>query len=214
MATRAPAGPPLVLPAVSYAGLTVAAIALAASAPLPGVSATEYFEYVSTHRDQLRLSSFLFFAAGLPLAIWTAIAYRRVRGLAGNPPGAPIALVGGVLAASAAMLTGLLGWTVSRTDDAAIASALRDLGFAVGGVGFVAGMGLLFVGVAVSMLRLDLARPTAVAGIALGVVAAVAQFSLIFEPLGLALPIARFGGIIWLIVVSLQLPVRGQTVAA
>jgi hypothetical protein len=94
-----------------------------------------------------------------------------------------------------------------------LAAALRDLTFATGGPGFVAFLGLLFAGVSVPMLLLRIAQPLAIAGLVLAVVAELSTLTLLSLNAAPTLPIARFGGLIWLIAVSLLLPVnRPRTV--
>jgi hypothetical protein len=72
--------------------------------------------YDLAHHDALEVAGCLGFAASLPLAIWSATVYRRLRtGLGVTAPGAVIGLTGGLLAAASLALTGLVNWTSSQT---------------------------------------------------------------------------------------------------
>src|SRR5215213_8438500 len=97
-APRSGLGPPLVLPALMFALLSLAGIALAASPPLPTASAAEVLAYYREHQQSATLLAFLQFGASIPLAIFAATAFSRLRGLGLDVPGAAIGLVGGVLA--------------------------------------------------------------------------------------------------------------------
>ena len=117
-----------------------------------------------------------------------------------------------LLASAALALCGLLQWVAARAallDDAALASALRDLVFMTGGVGHIAPLGLLFAGIAVpSLLGRLLPRWLAWLGIALAVIAELSTLSLLTPAAMVALPIARFGGFLWMIAVGMLLPRR------
>ncbi|OLT36979.1 hypothetical protein BJF79_06290 [Actinomadura sp. CNU-125] len=104
--------------------------------------------------------------------------------------GPAIALAGGVMSAVAMALCGVLGWAASRSgspQSPVLARTLADLMFATGGPAHVVAFGLLLAGVAVLALLLRLVP----AGLAWS---------------GIGLPIARFGGLIWLIAASVLLP--------
>jgi hypothetical protein len=205
--SRPQSGPPLIIPGVAFTILTIAGIAVAAGVPRPQASGTEVLAYTQEHASTLRLSAFLVLGAAVPLAIWTAAAYRRLRALGITAPGSAIALAGGVLASGFAALSGLIGWAAARTTDSApLAAALRDVTFATGGPGFVAFFGLLMAGVSVPMLLLRISRPVAIAGLILALVAELSTLTLLTLDATIALPIARFGGIVWLVAVSLLLP--------
>jgi hypothetical protein len=74
---------------------------------------------------------------------------------------------------------------------------------------------LLVAGVSVPMVLLHLHRPVALAGLALAGVAELSTLTLLTEDMAMLLPVARFGGLLWLIAVSLLLPVtRPRTVGA
>jgi hypothetical protein len=212
MVPRPQSGPPLIAPALAFTAMTLAGIAVAAGAPRPDAPAEDVLAYAQTHGGAMRVSAFLMFGAAIPLAIWTAAAYRRLRALGITAPGSAIALAGGVVASGLAALCGLITWVLSRVDDSApLAGALRDLTFATGGPGFVAFFGLLLAGVAVPMMLVGpgfgpASRPLGIAGVALGTIAELSSLTLLTMGAAFTMPVARFGGIVWLVAISLLLP--------
>jgi hypothetical protein len=151
--------------------------------------------------------SFFAFGASVPLAIWSATAYRRLRGLGVTAPGAAIALSGGLLSAAMLALSGLATWVASRADQSAeVAAVLRDLTYVTGGPGYVAFFGLLVAGVSVPMLLMRIKRPVAIFGLVVALVAEISTLSLVSMAIAPTLPIGRFGGLLWLVLTSLWLP--------
>ncbi len=207
---RRQSGPPLLLPAVAFAALMVVSIVLARSTPLPTASAEKTLAYYQDHATAARVSGCLQFAASLPLAIWTAIIYQRLRKLGVTAPGPAIALVGGVLASASMAMCGIFVWAASRSGSlgsAPLARTLTDLSFATGGPGHVVPFAVLLAGVAVPMLLLGIGpRGFAWAGLVLAGIGVLGTFALLNTNLGVPLPIARFGGLIWLIAASVILP--------
>lgn len=209
-------GPPLgILAAASLALLLaglIASAALGGTIPSPFGSATSIQHYFLTHPGAAKASGTVAFASSVPLAIYAATASARLRQLGVTAPGATIAFAGGLLSASALSLSGLLQWTLSRPavrGDAALVRALHDLSFLTGGPAHVVALGLLIAGIAVPSLILGL-LPRALACVGL-VIAGVAELStvvLIWPSLAVLLPIARFPGLIWLIVAGFGLPHR------
>jgi hypothetical protein len=210
---RAADGPPLIVPVLAYGALMVAAVILSARSPQPSASAVSVLAYDRTHHGALELAGCLGFAASLPLAIWTATVYRRLRTSLGvAAPGAVIGLAGGLLAAASLGLSGLVNWTSSQATaggDPALARALADLSFAIGSAGFVAPLGLLIAGIAVPALILHLLpRPLAWAGLVIAAVSELSAFALLTSALDFTFPAGRFLGLAWLIATSITLPAR------
>lgn len=212
-------GPPLVvLAAVSLAlllgGLAIS-VALAGVMPLPFDSAVG--PYIRTHAVAVQVGAVGVFASSVPLAIYAATASSRLRQLGVTAPGATIALAGGILAAGALGMAGLLVWTMSRPEvsaDTALTRALYFLVFLVGGPGHVVALGLLLAGMAVPSLILGL-LPKAVAfsGLAIAAVAELTTLVLVWPGLSVLLPIARFPALVWLIVAGALLPLHRRSTA-
>jgi hypothetical protein len=196
----------------------ITAVILSAASPQPSASAASVLAYDGAHHDALEVAGCLGFAASLPLAIWSATIYRRLRtGLGVTAPGAVIALVGGLLAAASLALTGLVNWTSSQTSslgDAGVARALADLSFATGSAGFVTPLGLLIAGIAVPGLIMRLLpRWLAWVGLVIAALRMLSTFALLTSALDFTFPIGRFLGLAWLIAVSIKLPAnrRGRS---
>ena len=210
-AARRQGGPPLLVPVLAYGVLMVTAVILSVKSPQPSASAASVLTYDRAHHDALQVAGCLGFAASIPLAVWSATVYRRLRtGLGVVAPGAVIGLVGGLLAAVSLGFSGLINWTSSQiptSGDPTVARALADLSFATGSAGFVAPLGLLIAGIAVPSLILRLLpRPLAVAGLAVAAVSVISTFALLTSALDFTFPIGRFLGLAWLIAASVILP--------
>jgi hypothetical protein len=203
-------GPPLVVPALAYGVLMIASVVLSARTPQPSATASALLDFERSHRTELQVAGFLSFAASAPLAIWAATVYRRLHTLGVTAPGAVIALVGGVLAAASLALSGLISWTSTQVvpvASPALARALADLGFAAGSAGFVVPLGLLLAGVSVPALILRLtSRAWAWFGLVVAAASVLSSLILLTTALDPALPVGRFGSVVFLVAISLLLP--------
>jgi hypothetical protein len=192
-------------------GLAVSA-AMGGVMPLPYGSDTAIQDYFQAHSAAVQAGAIGVFASSVPLAIYAATASARLRQLGITAPGATIALAGGILAAGALGLAGLLAWTLSRPEvsaDSALVRAVYYLVFLTGGTGHVVALGLLIAGIAVPSLILGLLpRPVALTGLVIAVIAELTTLVLIWPALAVLLPLARFTGLIWLIVAGALLPLR------
>ncbi|GAA3553684.1 hypothetical protein GCM10022222_41720 [Amycolatopsis ultiminotia] len=190
--------------------LTVASAAIGAAGTRPDSTASEVTAYDLGHQGLLGLLAFVVFGASVPLAIWAATVYRRQRKLGVTAPGAAIGLAGGVLSAASLAVSGLVTWTAAQAADPAapaVARALTSFAFATGGPGFVVPLALLIAGVAVPAVFLHLLpRWVSIAGLVLAVVAVLATFALLTPALYPLIPIGRFGGLLWLVLISVLLP--------
>jgi hypothetical protein len=204
---RPQGGPPLApLAAISLVLLLIGlaiGVALAGVMPLP---------YVASHHAAAQAIGVATFASSIPLGIYAATASARLRQLGITAPGATIALAGGLLASAGLALSGLLAWTLSRpevTSDAALVRALYYLTYLTGGPWHVVTLGLLIAGIAVPSLIVGL-LPKAVAwtGLVIAGLAELTTLALIWLGLSPLLPVARFGGLVWLIVAGAMLPLR------
>jgi hypothetical protein len=205
-------GPHAGVVALVALGFTLAAVfvplALFGSAlPGPGVAGAAY---VDAHRAVPRIAGFFTFAASLPVGICTAASYARLLRLGVRVAGPVIALVGGISASLLLAVAGLLAWALGETTEPLSAGVLRLVTngvFALGGVGFVGGLGLLVAGIAVpaTILRLT-PRWLAFFGLAVALGCEVSFFGLLWSGFDLLLPVGRFGGLAWLSVVGFLLP--------
>jgi hypothetical protein len=189
-------------------------VALGGMMPLPFGADSAIAAYVRAEPVAAQAIAVGVFASSVPLAIYAATASARLRQLGVTAPGATIALAGGVLAAGALGLSGLLAWTLSRPEvstDNALVCALYYLVFLTGGPAHVVTLGLLVAGMAVPSLILRLLpRPVALAGLMISVLAELTTLVLVWPALAFLLPIARFGALIWLVLAGALLPLRRQ----
>lgn len=180
--------------------------------PLPYGAGAAIQDYVVDHHAAVRACAVGMFASAVPLGIYAATASARLRQLGVTAPGATIALAGGVLASGALGLSGLLAWTLSQpevTSDATLVRALYYLTFLTGGPAHIVALGLLIAGIVVPGLIVGLLpRPLAWAGLVLAAIAEITTLVLIWPALSPLLPIARIGGLIWLIAAGAMLPLR------
>ena len=194
-----------------FGGLAVG-VALGGVMPLPYGPVTAVQAYVRAQPVAVQVIATAAFASSVPLAIYAATVSTRLRQLGVTAPGATIALTGGTLAAGALALTGLLAWTLSRSEvsaDTALVRAVYLLVFLVGGPGHIVALGLLVAGMAVPGLILGLTpKPVARTGLAIAALAESTTVVLIWPELGPMLPIARLSALIWLVVAGALLPLR------
>jgi hypothetical protein len=215
---RPQGGPPPLVPALAYGALLIASAIVWIGGPQPGTSAASTLSYAQAHTGQLHALAVLVFGASLPLAIWTATIYRRLRTLGVTAPGAVIGLAGGILAAASLALSGLVTWVAADTAQIAgpaLARVLFDLSFAAGAAGFVVPFALLIAGAAVPALILRLTpAPLAWAGLVIAAIGMLSTLTLVTSALDPTLPIVRFGGLIWIVAVSALLPASRHQLAA
>jgi hypothetical protein len=203
-------GPPLLALALSYAALTLVGLALGVGLSRPDDAPAEVARLLVEHRGAATVLATAVVGASIPLAIWSATVYRRLRRLGVTAPGSAIAFAGGVLASASLALSGLVSWTAAATAPVVspeVLRALTTLAFAAGGPGFVPFFALLVAGVAVPGLLLGvLPRAWAWAGLAIAGLSMLGVASLLTPALYPLLPVGRFGGLIWLVAASILLP--------
>jgi hypothetical protein len=196
--------------ALLVAGVVVTAVFAGVSSPFD--SSETVRATVRADPDAIRIGAFLVFGSAVPLAIYAATVSVRLRNLGIRNPGATIALVGGVLSAGFLSLSALFSWTMVRPDviiEPALVRALGDLAFLAGGPGSVVPVGLLLAGIAVPGLLVGLLpRGFAIAGLVLALLAELSSLTLLLDPAAYLLPVARFGGLAWLIAAGVLLPRR------
>jgi len=206
-------GPSLLVVAVVFAGLSIGSLVVVAAmtggghfpSPFEPIAAADAF--FAENRDALRFGAFLQFGASVPLAIFAATASSRLRFLGVEAAGTSITLVGGALASAMAALSALLQWTLAQPDLGSAAHALHLFAWATRGPGFVIPFGLLVAGIAVTGgLSRKLPRWVMGSGLFVASAAELSSLSIALSPVMILLPIARFTGLAWLIVVGALLP--------
>ena len=215
---RSDGGPPLPLVAGIAAALAVAAIVLPLVVtggqpyPSPFGGSGALRQYVAAHADALRYTAVLQFAASVPLLVFTASVVARLHALGVRAAGPTIAQVGGVAAAAALAVSACAQWVLSRLPadaDAGVLGLVRDLAFIAGGPWYVVASGLLLAGIAVpaAFYRL-LPRAMWSTGVLLAVVCELATLAFLTPVAAYLLPLGRFGGLVWLVLVAAVLPRR------
>src|SRR5258706_15717817 len=111
----AQAGPPLLAPTLAFAGLAAAALVLGANGPRPTTPPAELAGYLSAHAGAAIVQAAAVYAASIPLAVLSAVAYRRLRRIGVTAPGSAIALAGGLLASAMLALSGLAAWVTVQS---------------------------------------------------------------------------------------------------
>jgi hypothetical protein len=215
-ADRRRGGPRLALVALICIALLVGGLAIGVGLggvmPLPYGPVAAVQQYVRGQPMAIQVLAVAVFASSVPLAVYAATASARLHQLGVAAPAATIALSGGLLAAGALGLTGLVGWTLSRPEisgDTALVRALYLLVFLIGGPGHIAALGLLVAGMTVPCLILGLLpRPLALGGLAIAALAELTTLVLIWPILGPILPVARVSVLAWLLVAGARLPLR------
>ncbi len=210
-------GPPLTSLALLCIGLLFGGIAIGVGMggvmPLPYGPASAVAAYVRTQPAAVRVIAVATFASSVPLAIYAVTAGARLRQL-GASAAATIALTGGILAAGALALAGLLGWTMSWPEvnaDTALVRALYLLVFLTGGPGHIVALGLLVAAMAApGAARGVLPGPVARIGLATAVLAESAVAVLIWPALGVILPIARVSMLTWLVAAGVAITRAAQ----
>lgn len=213
---RRQGGPPLVVLAsislvLLLGGLGIGVV-LGGVPPRPFAPGTSVLGFFTAHHAAVQVAAVGVFGSSIPLAIYAATASARLRQLGVTAPGATIALAGGILAAAALGMGGLLLWTLSRpevTVDEPLVRALYFLVFLTGGPAHVVVLGLLVAGIAVPGLIIGLLpRWLSWTGLAIAAIAELTTLVLIWPGLDVLLPIARLSAFVWLIVAGALLPLR------
>ena len=208
-------GPSLILLATVHillfvAGL-VAATTLRHGAPYvtPFAPAQKLLSFLAQSPTATRVSNFFLFASAVPFGIFAVTTVSRLRFIGVRAAGTNIALLGGLIATIALILSGSAGWVLSVPEvsaSAEVAKAIFFLCFLFGGVVFAVGFGLLAAGVSVTshFMRL-LPRWMVVLGLIVAITGELSSFSLIAFPANFFIPITRYLGIIWMLSVAVAL---------
>ena len=209
MMTSPRGGPPLPVPALAFAGLTVAGAFLGGSGPRPSSTAAEVLAYASTHGTLMSLGAALLLGSAFPLVVYAATALHRI---GGGAPGPLMGFGGAVLAAGGLVLSALAAWAAAQTAglaDAELARLLATLWFGAGSVGFTAPLGLLLLGLGVPVLvRRQAPAWLGWAAVVVGAIGLVTTFALVTDLLYPLIPVARFGGV--LVLVGLAVTLRAE----
>ncbi len=192
------------------AGLvTAAALRHGASFVTPFAPADELRSFIAQSPTAVRMSSFFLFGSAVPFGIFAVTVVSRLRFMRVRAAGTNIALLGGLIATIALLLSGIVGWILSVPEvsgSAQVVKAIDFLDFLLGGVVYAVGFGLLAAGVSVTSYYMRLLPRWLVAlGMLLAVTGELSWFSLIAYPANFFIPITRFVGFVWMILAAIAL---------
>jgi hypothetical protein len=186
----------------------IAAMVLRHGGPFvtPFAPADQLHQFLAQSPTAVRLSNFFLLGSAVPLGIFAVTAVSRLRFLGVRAAGTNIALLGGLIATIALLLSGAVGWMLSVPevlDSAQVMKAISFLNFLLGGVVFSVGFGLLAAGISVTsyFMRL-LPMWMVVVGMLVAIAGELSSFSLIAYPANFFIPVTRFLGFIWMIAVA------------
>jgi hypothetical protein len=195
---------------VFAAGLVAAAtLRHGASYVTPFAPAEEMRLFFAQSPTAVRVSNFFLFACAVPFGIFAVTTVSRLRFMGVRAAGTNIALLGGLTATIALILSGITGWVLSVPEvsaSAQVVKAIFFLCFLFGGAVYSVGFGLLAAGVSVTsyFMRL-LPRWIVVLGMLLAITGELSSFSLIAYPANFFIPITRYLGLIWMVSVAVAL---------
>lgn len=178
--------------------------------PSPQESTRDVAGFYGAYPAAAVAAGFFTFGIAVPLGIYAATVYARLLRLGVRVPGPGIAFYGGISASIFVGIAGLLTWILGQPISGQTAATIHTVAYAVfalGGVGFVGGIGLLIAGIAVPTLILRLApRWLAWSGLVLAAICELGFFSLLLPEFTACLPIGRYLGVVWLVVIGFLLP--------
>lgn len=199
------------LPALVYAALVLAGVAaLRVTFGIPIDSASEAVAFLQKYGFSLRLGSFFELGSAIPLGIFVATAVSRLRFLRIRAAGEMIALTGGIGAMGMLFVSSLAIWSLTHMGIPATADSVRILqaiGFATGGPGFVAALGLFVAGVSVTAgLHHFIPCWLMWFGLFVALACELATLTLVVWNATFFIPVGRFAGILWMICIAATIP--------
>jgi hypothetical protein len=209
-------GPPagtlaIVSLALTVLGLGISALLAGGQVTISPLSPTaDVARFYLDHRTAATVSGLFVFGSGVPLGIYAATVYARLLKLGVRVPGPGIGYFGGITASIMVGVAGLVGWVLGQPvvgQSPALIHTLAYVTYALGGVGYVGGVGLLIAGIAVPGLILRLVpRWYAITGLVLAVLCELGIVGMVWSPFTFTLPVGRFIGLAWLIGAGFLLP--------
>jgi hypothetical protein len=208
-------GPSLLLLAIVHllifaSGLVAAAVLRHATRFVtPFAPAEELRAFLAVSPTAVRVSNFFLFGSAIPFGIFAVTTVSRLRYMGVRAAGTNIALLGGLIATMALILSGIVGWILSVPEVLAstpVVKMVNFLNFLLGGVVFSVGFGLLAAGVSVTCYFTRLLPRWLVAfGMLMALTGELASLSLVAYPANFFIPITRYLGFIWMISVAVAL---------
>lgn len=208
-------GPPLSAPAIGFvlfflASLIIGPLVGHGATPSPFSSPDVIQHYFATNTTASQVNGFLQLGSGFMLLLFSGILLSRLQFLAPNAPGPTLASVGGIAAAILMMVNGAIQWVLGQpgmTDQPVLVRALQYLFFICGGPAHTAALGVLVLGMAATSWFLNRQpRWLVIAGIVIGTIAVLSVITMLAPAAAPLIPIGRFTGMLWIVVMSLLTP--------
>ena len=182
--------------------------------PEPSASAEAIVLYFKTNLHDVRMCAFFQFCSAIPLGIFTAMAVGRLNILGPSSSANNIALFGGFINAFNLSMSSMVLWVMAHPGTAADNDTIRTLYylmFIIGGVGYSVPMGLLIGGIALASRHLKgPPRWLTVSGFALAAIGLISSFYLIIPAFLYLIPLTRFPGFIWLILMGYKIRTKNR----
>lgn len=214
-------GPPLWLPAIMFAVLFnvglyfVTTFSGNPAFPGPWEAPDVIATFFRTRPSAALMCGTFQFVSAIPLGIYTATAVSRLQFLGVRAAGAHIVLFGGFATALNMMASSAVLWAMAFpeiADDLPLVHALYRLLFVLGGVGFSVPLGLLIAGISLTSLAKGLLPKWIVfSGLFLAIVGELSWLDLLFPQALFLIPLTRFPGFVWLIIVGFVLPTTDES---
>jgi hypothetical protein len=183
----------------------------AAPMPMPFGDASSSRLYYLQFPDALRINAFLQFGSCIPLGIFTASMTSRLKFLGLNNSGVQIALFGGMAASIFLVISSVSSWVQSQpgiSNDIGTMRVVQLLGFITGGMAHVAFFGLLLAGTSITARFAKLIPAWLFwLGMITAIFAELCTLSMVFPAFSVLIPLGRFPGFIWMIIIGFKLPV-------
>ena len=211
--TNSHPGPNLLLLTLVYTGFMLAGGSkLIAAFRFPHDSAEKAVAYLAQNSWSIQWGSFCELASAIPLGIFAVTTVSRLRFLGVRAAGESIAFLGGIGVTVMLILSALASWSLTRpgvAETTGAVPALQAISFAGGGPGFAVLLGLFIAGVSVTAgLYKLMPRWLMGLGIVVAIACELASLCLLNFKAAYFIPVGRFGSIVWMIGVSLNLPAR------
>ena len=208
-------GPSLILLAVVHILIFVAGLVAVAmvrhGAPYinPFAPADAIKAFLLQNPAAVRIGNFTLFGSAIPFGIFAVTVVSRLRYLGIRAAGTNIALLGGLIATIALIVSGLSGWILSLPDvvaSAPVAKAISFVSFLFGGAAYAVGFGLLAAGVSVtSFFARTLPRWLVALGMLVAIAGELSWLSLVAYPANFFIPVTRYVGFVWMLLAAIML---------
>jgi hypothetical protein len=178
--------------------------------PPPTASVAEMVAFFSTRHAAVLLCAFFQFGAAIPLGIYVTTVVSQLQFLGVRAAGTSIALFGGLATTIGILFGNGYLWTMSYPDisqNPTLLHALYRISFGIGGPGFSVPFGIFIAGIAVTagLTRL-IPRWLMGFGIAIAICGELSWFEMLSSKFLPLIPLTRFPGFLWTILVGFKLP--------